>query len=241
MTGVRRALCDCCGVDLCGFHGTTGIPCSTVTSSDCPSTLAVTFSMDSLKFYLDCNFGSGSADCQEINEIPALGSTVITVTQNASQKCIYTGSASVSGSWTTTPCTGSGTALALTTVSVELKGHSHLLTNAQLISPCTGEGCSGTRCAGVCAEITVSTSGSSTYRFSACWFNQCIADCTIEVPCYSSYANRTPDQVRSWLADCSGTTNPATACVSGDGWSSDCSSSTSSRAATDHIFSVAIS
>jgi hypothetical protein len=239
MTGVRRALCDCCGVELCGYGG-SGLPCSVVTSSNCPSTLAVTFSSSALKFFADCNYGVGAVDCQETTEIPAIASTVVTVTQNAAQRCTYTGSASISGSWTSTPCTGSGTSQSYTTIAVELKGNSHLLTSAQLVDPCYGEGCSPYYCAGVCAQITVSTSGRAYYYFSACWFNQCIADCSTEVPCYSSYANRTPDQTRTRYADCP-STNPASACVTGNGWSSACSSSTSSRASTDHIFSVAIS
>ena len=244
MTGVRLARCDCCFplADDCGFTGATGLPCSTPTSSLCPSTLAVTVSFGGADMYVDCNDGTAPLDCQIINPIPSISSTAVTVTQSGTNNCIYSGSASISGSWDSDPCTGAATTYTWTSIGVELKGHSHTLTNAQLVSPCTGEGCSGTRCAGICAQITLNysygTGSTGAYELSACWFHECLADCGDAVPCYNSYANRVPDQKSTFLTECT-SSNDDSACGTGNGWSKNCS--LGGRFDGDASFTVTIS
>ena len=100
MTGVRRAKCDCCFplADDCGFTGATGLPCSTPTSSLCPSTLAVTVSFGGADMYVDCNNGTAPLDCQIINPIPSISSTAVTVTQSGSNNCLYTSYSSIKSS-----------------------------------------------------------------------------------------------------------------------------------------------
>jgi hypothetical protein len=237
MTGVRRALCGCCGVDACGF-GSLGTPCNAITDSDCPSTLAVTFSSSEHIFSADCNFGVGATDCQQTAVISAIASMVITVTQLPTTQCIYEGSASVSGTSISTPCAGGGGTSTFTTIDVRLSGVSHILTSAQLTA-CQAD-CASGKCAGITAQIRVTKSNGATYDFSARWLDNCIPDCATTVPCYNSYANRVPDEMRTESSDCP-STNHASACVTGNGWTSNCGDSTGSRSSTDHIFTVAIS
>lgn len=226
MTGARHGTCDCCGVDDCGFSSTPATPCGTVSSSECPETLVLTFSYAGSDFYQDCNYGVGSTDCQITNPVPAISSTAITVTQVAGNRCRYEGSTSISGSWATNPCTGSAVTNTWDRIDVVLWGYAQFLTSAQLASACTGQGCTGTKCAGICASIdlhyTYPSGGTGVYRLAACWFSHCIPNCSTDVPCYNSYANSTPNQTNTWLNDCTGNPTDASACISGDGWSTTC-------------------
>jgi hypothetical protein len=65
-----------------------------------------------------------------------------------------------------------------------------------------------------------------------------LSDCTVTVPCYSTYANTTPDQTRTWVDLCASPNNDS-ACIDGNGWSSDCSGV--GRIESEPVFTAAIS
>ena len=255
MTGFRRvATCKCCGVDKCG--GSFPLGC-TSTISSCPSTYAVTFGVSSHTVKVNCGT-LASPDCQDYIEYPATTFPAVTVTQNATNKCIYEGVevdvSGVSDSWTTNPCSGGASytynwdELLINVTS----GCANLLGDGQLCPCVDADGddyCSPSICAGFCAEIflktSVSTGRSTSYvtrNFSACFFSHCIGSCTDLVPCYNSYGS--PDTTRSDVSLCPDTTpmDICSPCISdgSNGWKGDCSIP-NYRADSDWGFTASIS
>ena len=250
MTGVRRAKCDCClptGVDACKASMVTG--CTTASSS-CPSTYAVTLSLNSFTIKRNCGTES-EPSCQDYLVYPALSKTV-TVTQNAINKCIYEGSLDISSgadTFTTNPCSGSSTTYSWKTITAQVKNSGvNLVTGAQL-APCNdGSYCAS--CAGMCigfqVEINNDTSGGTFDKlFSACYFSHCLtgtcSDSSNLTPCYNYYS--TADATRTEYAECTSANNTFdNECIAdGYGWSSDCATNVVGRASANWGFTVTIS
>ena len=244
MTGFRRvATCKCCGVDPCGANSPYG--CTTGTSN-CPSTYAVALTFNTHTFKINCGT-IPSPSCQDYSITPSL-STSVTVTQNGTNKCRYEGTtdlSSVTDTWTTNPCSGSGITYEWDEVIVNLTtGISPSLDDAQL-APC-GNTSYCSKCAGVCAEIFLKANyttgrGSATiaFNFSACYFSHCIDSCSDLVPCFNSYGSI--DQRRTRLTECD-SPNICTPCLTGtNGWGKDCTDLEVTRSQTDWGFTASIS
>jgi len=188
MTGARVAQCDCplvcerCGIDDSGILQPF---CGTVTDSDCPETLAVTFAIPEFESVYDCPPEQIIATYPEFN-----GS--VTVTQSGTNNCEYPSGTDVSTvSVTTNPCSGPSTTYNQRTITVSLDSNSGLI-DAIIFSACgaTIGDLSPPKCCGICVEIRdefeETSSGTKViFHFALCYKLYEIDDCNVDCPCYT--------------------------------------------------------
>ena len=188
MTGARFAQCDCplvcerCGIDDSGILQPF---CGTVTDSDCPETLAVTFVIPEYEKMVDCPPEQIFATYPEFN-----GS--VTVTQSGTNNCEYPSGTDVSVvSVTTNTCSGPNRTYNQRTITVSLDSNSDLI-GAIVYTPCgeTVFDLSPPKCCGICVENhdkfeETSTGNTATFHFALCYKLYEIDSCGVDCPCYS--------------------------------------------------------
>ena len=210
--------CSCTCGDVCGVGGyPTAEFCGSGLSSECPSTLlaSVTLQEHTKVTYYDVS--NGDCGCVE-NTRPAVTGEV-TIEQYASPyKCYYEGTGLISGTWyeqinclgpphepTIATLTYTEMYIRLVPTTVPLAGWVY----KALTSPCYNHAtdpptprCDPAICSGIMAYILTrydysyaDVTGSSSFTHSASWFNNCKpAPCSSNiVSCYNAYTNRQPD------------------------------------------------
>ena len=178
------AICANCGITT----ATYGAFCSAVTTSACPATVAVGFTIGEYENISDC---SGTPTVTAT--YPAFEGTV-SVAMSPTSNCLYTGDNTIGVSIDTYLCNGTiNNTYTHRKIAVTLKGGSLNLFNAPLWNPCADElnEPATSYCAGIGIEIIDQYSTDGTlfnplFYYSLGFKTHDITDCTEDIPCVTT-------------------------------------------------------